>query len=340
MLVGELEPLREVLHRHRWGGGGEAHRAAGSLLLERRRTRRINASNGPATCSHSRAIVTARALRPRLARGRPLHRRRHRADRRPPRRTLLARDRGGHAGHQRRPPGGARAAARRGRPAAARRSACGWSSCPSPRPRRPPAYFSLHARAAARACTRRCAPPTRDRGPDLIEFCDYLAEGFVTVQARHTLDPWLARTLVCVRLHTTAEMCRVLDGHVRRRLRDGRDPRRRALRPAPRRPPAVVAAATCCGTYQRFYGAGALAPGERIPDAFLARAGRARARRRPGRATTLRAALPRPRRAAQGRAEPAARDDVVGRDDVRADAARRRHATRAAADARCAPSSS
>src|SRR4051794_13096783 len=58
------------------------------------------------------------------------------------------------------------------------------------------------------------------RGPDLIEFRDYLAEGFVTVQAIHTLAPWLEDTLVVVRLH-----------HRRDRQRPQR-PRARRLRHA------------------------------------------------------------------------------------------------------------
>ena len=37
----------------------------------------------------------------------------------------------------------------------------------------------------------------------MIEFPDYLGEGFVTAQAARTLDPFLARSLVCVRVHTT-----------------------------------------------------------------------------------------------------------------------------------------
>src|SRR4051812_40656229 len=53
-----------------------------------------------------------------------------------------------------------------------------------------------------------------DRGPDLIEFSDYFAEGFVTVQAAHTRAAWLENTMVCVRMHTTAHMCSVLDGYV------------------------------------------------------------------------------------------------------------------------------
>src|SRR5215208_3309767 len=36
-------------------------------------------------------------------------------------------------------------------------------------------------------------------GPDLIEFADYLAEGFVTLQAKRTSDPLLRSALVAVR---------------------------------------------------------------------------------------------------------------------------------------------
>ena len=53
-----------------------------------------------------------------------------------------------------------------------------------------------------------------DRGPDLLEFCDYLGEGFVTTQARRAHDPWLEHTRLCVRLHTTSYFCSVLDGHL------------------------------------------------------------------------------------------------------------------------------
>jgi glycogen synthase len=52
------------------------------------------------------------------------------------------------------------------------------------------------------------------RGPDLIEFPDFLAEGLVTIQARRAHDPILRDTQVCVRLHTSAEICSVLNGHL------------------------------------------------------------------------------------------------------------------------------
>ena len=52
-----------------------------------------------------------------------------------------------------------------------------------------------------------------DGGPDLIEFPDFLAEGFVTVQAAEALDPFLEDTCVCVRIHTSAEITEVLNGY-------------------------------------------------------------------------------------------------------------------------------
>ena len=51
-------------------------------------------------------------------------------------------------------------------------------------------------------------------GPDLAEFSDFLGEGFVATQAARSLDPRLRRTKVCVRLHTTAEITDVLNGHL------------------------------------------------------------------------------------------------------------------------------
>lgn len=51
-------------------------------------------------------------------------------------------------------------------------------------------------------------------GPDLVEFPDFLGEGFVTAQAARSLDPRLRRTTVCVRTCTTAHMTDVLNGHL------------------------------------------------------------------------------------------------------------------------------
>lgn len=55
-----------------------------------------------------------------------------------------------------------------------------------------------------------------DSPPALVEFSDYLGEGFVTTQANHAGDPWLDGTTVAIRLHSSAELCSVLDGHVGR----------------------------------------------------------------------------------------------------------------------------
>jgi len=55
-------------------------------------------------------------------------------------------------------------------------------------------------------------------GPELIEFPDFLGEAFVTLQAAEAFDPFLTRTRICVRIHTTAEICEVLDGFLKRDL--------------------------------------------------------------------------------------------------------------------------
>jgi glycosyltransferase involved in cell wall biosynthesis len=104
-------------------------------------------------------------------------------------------------------------------------------------------------------------------GPDLIEFPDYMAEGFVTVQAHRTGEPFLRDTRIVVRTHTTSELVAVLDGA----LRDDNptvavgEMERYALRHADAvlHPGGEIAA-----TYERYYGAGSLAPLRRVLDAF------------------------------------------------------------------------
>ncbi|MCW3011726.1 MAG: glycosyl transferase group 1 [Solirubrobacterales bacterium] len=107
-----------------------------------------------------------------------------------------------------------------------------------------------------------------DRGPDVLEFCDYLGEGLVTMQAKQTHARWLDDTLVCVRLHTTSEFCAVLDGHLpdtfdTEALLEGE---RFCLRHADR---VLWSGGDTYATYQRYYGADAIAPGVELPDAFL-----------------------------------------------------------------------
>jgi glycosyltransferase involved in cell wall biosynthesis len=112
-----------------------------------------------------------------------------------------------------------------------------------------------------------------DGGPDLIEFPDYLGEAFVTLQAALALDPFLQDTRVCVRIHTSAEMCRVLDGYY------GHDPHLHAQHAMERFSLAhadrvIWQGGDVLGTYQRFYGAGALAPASRIRYPYLGPAAR------------------------------------------------------------------
>jgi glycosyltransferase involved in cell wall biosynthesis len=102
-----------------------------------------------------------------------------------------------------------------------------------------------------------------DKGPDLIEFPDFLAEGFVTLQAAQALDPFLDNTCVSVRIHTTAEIAQVLDGYYDSEL--SRQVlyvmERYALAHADR---LIWPLGDVFGAYGRFYGADQLAPAVRI----------------------------------------------------------------------------
>ncbi len=102
-----------------------------------------------------------------------------------------------------------------------------------------------------------------DGGPDVVEFPDYLGEGLVTVQERRGRGEFLRDSQVHVRLHTTAEMCAVLDGY----LDDGFEARqlmaaeRHVLREADR---ILTPGGDVLATYQRFYGERELAPASRV----------------------------------------------------------------------------
>ena len=102
-----------------------------------------------------------------------------------------------------------------------------------------------------------------DGGPELIEFPDFLGEAFVTLQAAEALDPFLANTRVCVRIHTTDEICDVLDGYYRPDLSSQARyaMERFSLAHADR---LIWQGGDVLGTYQRFYGTDALAPETRI----------------------------------------------------------------------------
>jgi len=100
-------------------------------------------------------------------------------------------------------------------------------------------------------------------GPELIEFPDYLGEGFVTVQAARALDPFLSATRVCVRLHTTREMCQVLNAYLPADAphKALHALERFSLRHADR---VIWEGGDVLGAYERFYGPDALAPAVRI----------------------------------------------------------------------------
>ncbi len=100
------------------------------------------------------------------------------------------------------------------------------------------------------------------RGPDLVEFPDFLGEGYVTALARRAGDPFLARTCVAVRLHTSAEMIDVLNGHLAQdaEARRHREIERGALRDAD---VLLTAGGDIHATYSRFYD-DALAPAREV----------------------------------------------------------------------------
>lgn len=126
-------------------------------------------------------------------------------------------------------------------------------------------YSHMHAYSArVFECLRELFPR---RGPDLIEFPDYLAEGLVTVQAKRTNDAWLRNTIVGTRIYTTAELCAVLDGHLPQDFETGTllAGERYCLRHADA---LLWAGGDVLATYQRYYGRNQLAPAFRIKHAL------------------------------------------------------------------------
>ncbi len=107
-----------------------------------------------------------------------------------------------------------------------------------------------------------------DHGPDLVEFSDYLGEGAVTAQARRAGDPMLRQTLVTIRLHTSAEVCAVLDGHVNNgfEARITCELERLAIRDADF---LVWPGGDTLAFYHRFYGSENVAPGWRITNPVM-----------------------------------------------------------------------
>jgi glycogen(starch) synthase len=102
-----------------------------------------------------------------------------------------------------------------------------------------------------------------DAPPELVEFPDFLGEGWVAVQAAQALDPFLARTRLAVRLHTTAEIATILNGFWRRELRSRAvcELERLTLAGADR---ILWAGGDILETYRRLYGRERLAPAVRV----------------------------------------------------------------------------
>lgn len=110
-------------------------------------------------------------------------------------------------------------------------------------------------------------------GPDLVEFNDYMGEGFVTCQARRSGHPSVRNTRVLVRLHTSLEMVDALNGTPdKEELRAIYTLERGSLAWADHilSPGDGVIAA-----YQRFYGDGGLAPATYVPQVFALPSGEA-----------------------------------------------------------------
>lgn len=141
---------------------------------------------------------------------------------------------------------------------------------PEPEPDDLASYFSpLHLYSA---CVLQALRRHYGRhGPSFIEFSDYLGEGAITAQARRGGDPMLRSTRVGIRLHTTAEVCAVLDGYLDPAF-DGRvtyELERIALRHAD----AILwPGGDTFEFYKRFYGP-ALAPPRLIRNPFADREG-------------------------------------------------------------------
>ncbi len=106
-----------------------------------------------------------------------------------------------------------------------------------------------------------------DRGPDLVEFGDFLGEGCVTVQAKRTDSRALRATAVCVRIHGSAEVYDVLDGFLPgdRERSFTHELERYALRYADA---LLSAGGDILGSYERFYGAEELAPARLVRHPF------------------------------------------------------------------------
>jgi glycogen synthase len=137
-----------------------------------------------------------------------------------------------------------------------------WTFVPEPTPRDAATFAGFgHAWSALALRALEAAYP--GRGPDLVEFGDFGGEGFATIQAKRSGAPFLSATRIAVRLHTSGEMCAVLDGF----LPGDRENRvmcaieRYCLQHADT---LLWAGGDILGMYERYYAGVRLAPAERV----------------------------------------------------------------------------
>src|SRR5687768_11087776 len=107
-----------------------------------------------------------------------------------------------------------------------------------------------------------------DGGPDLVEFNEYAGEGAVAVQAKRSGVPALRRTRIVLGVHGPDEIHRVLNGQ------SLAEPEAAAIVSLERIGLAdadviFTPGGDVHGTYERYYGAGALAPARVVAHPFL-----------------------------------------------------------------------
>jgi glycosyltransferase involved in cell wall biosynthesis len=138
---------------------------------------------------------------------------------------------------------------------------------PEPNRADPRPFASLYHAWSAAAYEALCRRYP-DGGPDLVEFNDYTGEGAVAIQAKRTGAPSLARTRIMVGVHGTDEIHRVLNGQ------GLTEPEVAALVSLERVGLAgadviFTPGGDVYGTYERYYGADALAPSRVVAHPFL-----------------------------------------------------------------------